>query len=781
MEGSRRRKIKKWIIKIASFFILALLALLLLPLPDVDDSFSTVIEDRNGELLGARIAEDGQWRFPSGAEVPEKFEKAIVHFEDRWFRFHPGINPISVVRALFQNLSAGEVVSGASTLTMQTIRMARKGKPRNLLQKMTEMVLALKMELVYSKRKILHQYALTAPFGGNVVGLEAAAWRFFACAPDQLSWGETAALAVLPNAPSLIYPGRNEEIFRKKRDFLLDKLLKNRVIDSLTCILAKEEPLPGEPHPLPRNAPHLLDRLAREYPGQRIKTTIQTDLQNVSKHIIEKYAEQLKRNYIHNLAALVAEVETGNILVYIANSFWDDPNGGAVDMIVSRRSTGSILKPFLYAGMLDAGLLTPGSLVPDLPVHFSGYTPKNFDLSYRGAVPASVALSRSLNIPAVSMLRTYSPARFLDFLKGIGFTTFDRSADDYGLSLILGGGEVTLEELVMVYSSWARVLNQFNQTEAYSRTDYAPLKVFEEESSNRHPDQKVVSAASIWQSFEALKEVNRPDAERGWRYLSSSSQVAWKTGTSFGFRDAWAVGVTPEYVVGVWAGNASGEGRPGLTGVSTAGPVLFELLGQLENSRWFEAPVSEMIPVAICRQSGHRASRYCTQIDTLMVPETVLSSSSCPYHQLIHLDAGKKNRVNSSCYPASKLVDTTWFVLPPAMEFYYRKNHPEYHLLPPMHENCQEDPEVPMLEFIYPGPDLMLYVPIELDGSPGKVLLEAAHRNPSETIYWHMDDVFVGSTRYIHQLALKPDPGEHTFILVDSRGNTCRRKVEVVE
>ena len=651
--------------------LLVLLLIVLLPTPRFDDPASTVLKSSEGNLLGARIASDGQWRFPAGTPVPEKFSSSIILFEDRWFRFHPGINPVSVVRALWQNLRSRDVVSGASTITMQVVRLSRKNKPRTVGEKIIEIALALKLELVRSKREILQTYAAHAPFGGNVVGLEAAAWRYFGCSSDQLSWGESAALAVLPNAPSLLFPGRNDIRYKEKRDRLLTKLYARAFLDSLSWSLAISEPVPGEPRPLPRLAPHLLDRCTRDHSGELVMSTLRYSIQEAASRIVTRHSADLQRNYISNLAALMVDVENGEILAYVGNANWDDPNGGAVDMIPARRSTGSILKPFLYAGMLDAGMIMPDMLVPDLPIHFAGYTPKNFDLSYRGAVPAAVALSRSLNIPAVSMLRDYTPARFLDLLKSFGFTSFNQPADHYGLSLILGGGEASLEELVSAYASMARVLNGYNLTGTSGHENIFPVHYeLQTPVSNTANTGQVPGPATIWQTFQALVEVNRPEEESGWRYLSSSGLVAWKTGTSFGFRDGWAVGVTPRYVIGVWVGNADGEGRPGLTGVSAAAPVLFDLLGLVDHNQWFEQPLAEMSPAGICRESGYRASVDCQNVDTVMIPYECLITLPCPYHRIIQLDSLERYRVNASCYPVSGMEIRSWFILPPAMEYY---------------------------------------------------------------------------------------------------------------
>ena len=768
--------------KLVASLIVMIFLFFLVPLVRFNVPYSTVIEASDGSLLGAKIASDGQWRFPRRDTLPEKFRKCIIQFEDRKFYYHPGIDPIAVARAIGQNFRANKIVSGASTLSMQVVRLSRKEEKRTFVEKLFEMVLTLRLEASKSKNEILSLYAAHAPFGGNVVGLEAAAWRYFGCAADQLSWGETAGLAVLPNAPSQLFPGRNGEQLKAKRDRLLRNLLFDHTIDPVTYELAVSEPLPGKPGQLPDLAHHLLNKCASLDNQAVIKTTINRQLQIAAQRIIDQQMPRLKGNQIFNAACVVAEVKTGKILAYIGNADWNDPHGGAVDMIEGRRSTGSILKPFLFTAMLDDSKMMPNALMPDLPLYFSGYTPQNFDLQFRGAVPAAEALIRSLNVPAVFMLKNYTPARFLDILKRIGLNTFNKDADHYGLSLILGGGEATLEELVSAYGSMARVLNRFNTKGDYNSADYKLIDYLPSGEKKDLPDGKFIfRAASIWQTLNILTELNRPEEESGWQQLSSSGKLAWKTGTSFGFRDAWAIGVNPKYVIGVWVGNANGEGRPGLTGGLAAAPILFELSSLLNSDHWFEKPLSGMLPVAVCRESGYKASVNCNETDTVMVPAACLNSAACLYHVKIHLDANRQYLVNAACYPQDQIVNENWFILPPAMEYYYRKNHPGYRALPVWLPGARQSNEIQMVELIYPDDRLMVYLPKGNQGEKGVVIFQAANRRAGATIFWHLDETFLGSTKDIHQMAASPSPGNHKLLIVDELGNSSTRYFNVVE
>lgn len=710
-------------------------------------------------------------------------------FEDKRFEYHWGFDPLAFGRAIKQNITARHVVSGGSTLTMQVIRLSTR-KNRTFWQKSLEIVKAMRLEVTYSKAEILALYSSNAPFGSNVVGLDAASWRYFGRGPEKLSWGEMAALAVLPNSPSLVHPGKNRLILLRKRNKLIDKLAQQKTIDATTAMLAKLEPVPEKPVPLPRLAPHLLqrfrgDNIAAGQNGGRVKTSINGVLQQNVADIVERHHQLLKGNNIRNAAAIVLDVETGQTLAYVGNINHRENADmeSDVDVIAAPRSPGSTLKPILYAAMLHDGLILPNSLIPDIPTQIAGYHPQNFDLGYDGAVPASKALSRSLNIPAVKMLVQYKYERLHSLLRKMGMTTLTQPADHYGLSLILGGSENNLWELSGAYADMARVLNHYNKNKAqYDANDYHP-PVY---TAVQQPDKQLekgglLNAASIYYTFQAMEEVMRPGDELLWQQFSSTQRIAWKTGTSFGFRDGWAIGVTPRYVVGVWVGNTNGEGRPGLIGVNTAAPVLFEIFRQLPVSRqWFNLPAAEMTRIAICRESGYRAGEYCQPVDTLLVPKSGLKAGVCTFHQLVHLDATRKWQVNSGCEAPGNMVHVPWFVLPPSMEYYYKSRSYSYRTLPPFRPDCGTGTQRTM-EMIYPKDGAKVYVPLEADGSRGRVVCNAAHRQPGIKLFWNLDDQYMGQTTGYHQMALNPAPGKHILTLVDADGNRLQTRFEVLE
>jgi penicillin-binding protein 1C len=784
---------RKWLLRYYKYLLVILVtasAWYYFALPSVlfTDPYSTVLESSKGELLCASIALDGQWRFPQQKVVSGKFSQALVLFEDKRFHDHEGVDVLSLARAFRQNLRDGHVVSGGSTITMQVIRLSRKNKSRTFFEKVIELILATRLELRYSKEEILSLYASHAPFGGNVVGLEAACWRYFGRSAESLSWAEASMLAVLPNAPSLIHPGKNRDLLKRKRDKLLERLKQNGIIDDFTCELAKSEALPDAPLALPRYARHLLARAAAEgKAGTKIISTLSYPLQLRVEQIVQDHHQRLKGNQIFNACALVLDVNSGNVLAYVGNTSVLDTgyHGDEVDVITSPRSTGSILKPFLYAAMLDEGKMLPHTLLPDVPTYINGFAPQNFSHQYDGAVPADRALIRSLNIPAVHMLQQYRYEKFHSLLKELGLTTLTKPPDHYGLSLILGGAEGTLWDITGIYGSMARSLNHYFEhpgKNRYDHKDFHAPRYFLTAESDTVPDldeSTVLSAGAIYHTFDALKEVYRPGEETGWRYFTNSKRISWKTGTSFGFRDGWAVGVTPEYVVGVWVGNADGEGRPGLTGTDAAAPVMFDIFSQLPEHTWFQPPRTEMQKVAICRKSGYRAASSCETTDTLWVVKTGLVTSGCPYHKTIHLSADSRFQVNSACADFNTMVHVSWFVLPPVQEFYFKMRNPSYKPIPPFAQSCRQISGAIAMDMIYPKPDARIFIPRDLDGKPGRSVFELAHRNPGVTVFWHLDGEYIGSTHLLHSLALTPSEGEHVLILIDENGETLERHFEV--
>ena len=391
---------------------------------------------------------------------------------------------------------------------------------------------------------------------------------------------------------------------------------------------------------------------------------------------------------------------------------------------------------------------------------------KNFNKTYEGAVPARECLTRSLNIPMVYLLQQYGAEKFRHTLQQAGFDYVKGTQGHYGLSLILGGAEVSLAQLNRAYTAFALYL-----------MGRQPLPdVLNGNGEILHPAS--LHRAALYTTFQAMQELNRPDEEGNWRLFESAQPIAWKTGTSFGNRDAWAVGITPRYVVSVWVGNASGEGRPSLTGIKAAAPLLFELFSRLPHSaNWFSKPEEEYTRIAVCHESGYRAGEFCLHPDTLLMPQSCLRVMACPYHRQVFVDAAKKMRLQAEDSEPGTMTATSYFVLPPLMQKYYLPRHPEYQPLPPFKHPAPHRHDI---QIIYPKPGSRIYIPVEGDGHPGKFVAEAVCSHPGDVLYWHIDDEYIGQTTAMHQWSLYLEAGTHVLTLMNENGDRKSVPFEVM-
>ncbi len=775
------KTIRKYRVVLLALAVIGLFWFFCLPRQLFKAPTSTVVTSSDNILIGARIADDGQWRFPKMDSVPHRFKKCVLLFEDEYFYEHPGVNPISIFHAIRHNLTK-KTRRGGSTITQQVIRLSRKQKRRTYFEKLIEVFMATRLEFRFSKEDILKFYATHTPYGGNVVGLETASWRYFGIPAHELSWAQSAALAVLPNAPSLIFPGRNEGMLLQKRNRLLKKLLEKKVIDSITYELALAEPLPQKPLPLPDIAPHLTERIKKEHPGERITSAIDKNLQQQLNWIAGQHYQQLKNNEIHNLAIVILDVDSRKILGYVGNSPTTKAHGHYVDILTKKRSTGSTLKPFLFAALLQEGLILPDALVKDIPTVFNGYHPKNFNKRHSGVVPASMALSRSLNVPAVRLLQQYGLQKFYNKLKAIHMDLLDKPSSHYGLPLILGGAESSLLQVTQSYASLASTLNYFNQNSSTYRTkEYANASYLKSTALDFGVSQfetKNFTAGAIYHTFKSLREVNRPNGEENWQFFDASQPIAWKTGTSFGFKDAWAVGTTPKYAIGVWVGNADGEGRPGLTGITAAAPILFDVLNILPYSGWFETPYDDLVNLETCAKSGFRKSLFCEETITGVLPKNGTRSKTCPYHQQLALDSSEAFQVNADCYPLAEIRFKNWFNVPPMVEYYYKNSNPNYKKLPSFLSGCSSGLQDRMA-LLYPKKNEVVLLPKDLGDKKSEVIFKLAHQQHDSQVFWYLNDTYIGETTSFHELIVPIKPGTYQLTATDDKGYQIKQQLHI--
>ncbi len=758
--------------------ILIIAVLILIPTDLFKDDYSLVVMDGSGELLGALLSEDGAWRFPQITEVPEKFEIALLTFEDKRFYSHIGVDAAALCRAAWLDITLGRKVSGGSTIPMQVARLGLDNSRRGMLQKLEEIAVALKLDALKSKKEILAIFASHAPFGGNVVGLDAASWRYFGRSPQALSWAEAATLAVLPNSPSLIHPGKNRDLLKEKRDRLLTRLEKTGAIDAETLRLSLAEALPPEPYPIPSLATHLVLSIKAGAFGPvdsfLVKTPIRREWQVRASQILRDHLAGLSANGVRNAALIVIENKGGKVVAYAGNNpDVEAVDGGHVDIIRQPRSTGSLLKPFLYAAMLDEGLLLPEELVPDIPTRFPGFIPENNTRSYRGAVPAYMALARSLNIPAIRLLQKYSLDKFCGDLKALGMTTLFRPASEYGLPLIIGGAEGTLWDLAGMYSGLARC------AAGDPRPFYPPTVFLDRDASA--DGKPYFSQGAVYLTLDALLRVLRPEVGDAWEEYSSSRKIAWKTGTSQGFRDAWAIGVTRDYTVSVWVGNANGEPRPELGGTAAAAPILFSAIDMLPGSAWFSLPMHDLKKIQVCAKSGLPPGPSCSSVKEVEIPLSAHIPGPCPYCVTVHLDPSGRYRTNTVVERGGPLMNVSWFVLPPAMEWYYRQGNADYKTLPPYKKGAEPAANLSPLGIIYPQEGSEIYIPRELDGARGSIVAEGVHRDAHARVFWHLDSQYLGVTEDLHTRSISPPPGPHVLTLIDQNGEMVERRFTIID
>ena len=743
----------------------------LLPRPLFDSDYSSLLYSSEGELLNAHIAEDEQWRFPKSDSIAPKIETCLLHFEDEYFYYHWGINPISFVKALKLNLKKGKNSRGASTLTMQVVRLFRNHPPRTYLEKLYEILLAFRLECTYSKKEILKQYLTHAPFGGNIVGVETASWRYFGRKSQDLSWAESATLAILPNAPSVIYPGKNQNRLLAKRNQLLLKLYKDGEMSQEDYELAIQEAPPQRMYSLPNKAPHLLNYTSQYSENPIIYSTLQAHLQQRVQDIVALHHQNLKQNFIQNIAALVIDTKTGQILAYIGNA-QDSVEGAQVDMIHRPRSSGSTLKPFLYASMMDEGALSPQTILPDIPMDIGGYQPQNSNHQFDGIVMAKDALTRSLNIPWIMALRDFGYEKFYHTLQKLGFSFFDKSARHYGLSLVVGGGDVSMLQLANAYRNMA-----------LKTLDIQPTKfpiIAHEDIVLKESDEIPFSKAACYTTLETLSNVVQPENELGWIY-QASQKLAWKTGTSHGFKDAWAVGVNANYTLVVWAGNAEGLGRPNLTGIKVAAPVLFDILNILpkKENAWFPKPSSQLKQTAICAHSGAAPTSLCPQKSYVALPAEAPSLKLCKYHRELNLNEELTYQVNSNCYEIARMRKKVFFVLPSIQAYYYKAKNPFYMAPPPYLPDCgsQATATEQRIQIQFPLPNATIRIP-QVENN--KVVFKAVSQHANANLYWYVDKELVATTQGTHHIALSLNAGTHLLAIQDASGHIVQRTFHVV-
>ncbi len=733
------------------------------------DDYSKVITDKDGNILRVFLNSNQQWILPpeASAEVPEKLKQTILFFEDKYFKYHFGFNPVSIIRAAYLNLKYKRIVSGGSTITMQLIRITKYRK-RTFLNKIFELFLAIKIEIKYSKKEILKMYLERAPFGGNVIGYTAASMKYFRKKPKKLSWSEAAVLAVLPNSPGLISPGKNQSKLVKKRNHLLKNLMLNNKISEDFYKSSIIEPAPKKVYSFEFSAPHFTRYIKTKSREPIIKSTIDSKIQIETNAILKEYQKAIAQNGVSNCSAIIIDKKTNSVRSWLgSHDFNDFHNSGQVDGVLAKRSSGSIFKPFLYASAIDEGIIIPQSKMLDVPTFYRGFSPDNYSGGYSGIVSAHQALTRSLNIPAVRLLQKIGVYQFYSFLEDAGATTLFRPSDDYGLSLIIGGAETNLLDLAKFYSGLGNLGN------------FQHLKMTDKDRDSNEENQ-LLSRGASYLIINSLEEVVRPGFEQYRHIFESDRKIAWKTGTSYGNRDAWAVGVTPDWVVCVWVGNFSGDSNPHIIGRSLAGPLLFKLINSLPaHNSDFEIPIQDLKNLEICKTTGYIAGKNCPQKVDCFAPNSMKQLAMCPYHKKIIINTNTGFEVCSLCWDSENNREKIIMDYPPQVTELI-KSQIEFSEKPTHNPNCKAVRNENIVEIIYPRNNMSILIPKEVTNTYEKLVLRAANKNKKTSLWWYINSEYYGKTDRIHEIAVHLNPGKYEAIITDDYGNSFKTVFEIV-
>lgn len=761
-------KTKKYLLSsIAGIFVLFLLMDALFPF-SAKIEHSQIITDSKGRILHAFLTSDDKWRMKTELEeITPELQEAIVFKEDKWFYYHLGVNPLAIGRAAFNNIVKGKRTSGASTITMQVARLLQP-KERSYFNKILEMWHALQLEWHFSKKEILQLYLNLVPYGGNIEGVKSAAVLYFDKAPNHLSIAEITTLAIIPNRPTSLLLGKNNAKVKEARNEWLQRFQASKVFDQQAIEDALTEPLNAQRLESPRIAPHFAYRMKYEHPDEPIiKTTLQYNQQLKVEKLASNYIQRIYHQRITNAAVMVLNNNTNQVEAYVGSSdFFNSEASGQVDGVRSNRSPGSTLKPFLYGLAFDKGLLTPKYKISDVPTNFTGYSPVNYSGEYEGMVTIEYALANSLNVPAVKVLDEMGVDYFLGKLSDAGFSYIKRNQNNLGLSVALGGCGVRLDELTALYAAFA---NDGNIREPqYILGDTARLNV------------PIMSESAAFIVTEILTQLTRPDLPKNIESSINLPKIAWKTGTSYGRKDAWSVGYNGNYTIGVWCGNFSGEGVPDLTGATVATPLLFNIFNSIDyqsQKTWFQPP-KDLDYRWVCSESGLPPNEHCSEqvMDTYL--PLVSNTLKCKHYQEVRLNPDESHAFCTSCTPSLGFKKKIFPNYPPEIIAYYEKENIPYDKIPPHNPKCERVfSDLAAAPKITSPVDGLEYLIDPQDNT--QLMLSCNAPSSTEKVYWYINDRFFQSATSTENLFFEPKEGKNKITCVDDKGRKEYIWVEV--
>jgi penicillin-binding protein 1C len=739
-------------------FVIALLLLdLLFPFkPQVQ--YSTQITAEDGTVLHAFLSKDDKWRLYTNVfEITPLLQKTLIHKEDQYFYYHPGINPFAMLRAAGRNIFTGRRTSGASTITMQVVRLLEP-KKRTYLNKLIESFRAVQLELHYSKEEILQLYLNLVPYGGNIEGIKAASLLYFGKPPQLLSLAEITVLTIVPNRPSSLRPGTRNEALLQARNFWLTCFEEDNIFEKNIIKDARDEPLIVKRLLAPKYAPHLSLRLKQEFPDQPvISSQINLQIQHQIEQQVKNYINRLQSMNIHNAAVMVINNESMAVEAYVGSADFNNPyDGGQVDGIRAIRSPGSTLKPLLYATAFDKGIITPKTVLNDVPTNFSGYEPENFDQHFNGQVTAEFALANSLNIPAVKILKEVTTPVLIDKLKKANFQTIRKQAKDLGLSMILGGCGVTLEELTRLFACFS------------NEGILKPLR-YTAENDKINKGESLVSTEATFLLNNILTQVTRPDLPTNFDNTYHLPKIAWKTGTSYGKRDAWSIGYNRRYTVGVWVGNFSGEGVPELSGANTATPLLFSIFNALDYNApngWYPTPAHVALR-KICTKSGDIPGEFCDHQITDYYIMGVSRYRKCQHLKWVFTDQAGKISYCTYCIPEKDYIRKTYPNLAPELIAYYASMKIPYQKLPLHNPACERVFQEGSPQIVSPNDGSEYFIQTN---EAQQIQLSCQTGIDVQEVFWYVNDKLVQRSSPHEAVFISPPVGRVKISCSDDKG-----------
>jgi penicillin-binding protein 1C len=751
-----RRTGRRLLISMAALFLAFLFLNWIFPLPDRIE-YSTIITDSKGEVIHAYLTSDQQWRMKTDlSEISPLLRKTIVEKEDKYFYYHPGINPIAMVRAFFKNGWRMRRTSGASTITMQVAR-ALEPKKRTYWNKVKEIFRAFQLEWKYSKDEILQLYLNKVPYGGNIEGVKSASIFYFRKNPDHLSLAEITALSIIPNRPSSLVIGKNNDLIVEERNKWLLEFAREKIFSQREIADALKEPLTATRGSAPNFIPHLAWKLKKQGAGDIVRTPIELNSQRKIEKLVKDYSRGLALKNIHNAAVIVIDNATHRVISYTGSAdFKDTTDGGQVNGADAVRQPGSTLKPLLYGLCIDGGLLTPKMVINDVPVNYQGYAPENYDRKFRGYTTMEFALEHSLNIPAVKSLKMLGKDKLIQKLAVCDFGQVKKDQKKLGLSMILGGCGATLEELTGLYSVFAN-----------EGMYYRP--VYRIEDTGQAAGQRILSPAATFMINETLSKVNRPDFPLNWESTVHLPKIGWKTGTSYGRRDAWSIGYNKRYTVGVWIGNFSATGVPELSGASVATPLLFTVFNTIDyddDQSWYSQPKDCDLRI-VCSETGLPPADICTNLVTDYFIPLISPSKKCDNMQEVMVSPDEKISYCRLCAPPSGYKKKLYKLIAPEMKEYFEENGIAFQQIPTHNPLCEK-------VFREGGPVVVSpangneYLISKKDPEP--LQLRCRVSNDVAKVYWYINNKYYRSTPAGSRQFFVPEEGPVKISCTDDKG-----------